>query len=124
MHKDNKPLLSRASMQRLMWKAHTVTVRTVLNEHNFHLHKDFNNSEFLFWRGWIRMIFKLEELNYPTVGFFVSPIVSRYMPNCSSLDSKDCKSKDFAFDQRLFIQGLKNGKMDLLMDILSLKVFK
>jgi hypothetical protein len=97
--------------QKLMWKAHTLSLKSSL-EHFYDLFVRFEREwplETRYMLNWIQIIHIVERLNVPSHDFVARPI-SRYQARCAPLDDRDCMDELTRFN-RFVAMTLANKPM-------------
>jgi 1,4-dihydroxy-2-naphthoate octaprenyltransferase len=113
---------SRASFlgaQRLLWKAHTTTLRMGLEVWSDVLSLSRSAlpvDEGDFWAGWASFVFDLERVVFPTYGSAIGPVNENCLPRCAVLGSESCRVETLprltqqAFARAMIARGTANSK--------------
>lgn len=94
----------------LLWKAHAAALAEGMQNMEKEVENlDIPEDEIRFWRGRVKVIFFLGNLNFPTVKKFIVPIINVLEPPCSPLGLPGCEIRDMNTGiRKLYVQLLRH----------------
>jgi hypothetical protein len=81
-----------ATLQQLLWHAHTVALVHGLREHRAEVDSAATTDlERNFWASWLEIVFLLEALNFSTESATAVPASNAVMPTCAPIGADGCE---------------------------------
>ena len=119
--KSSSPQQNQA--QQLMWKAHSQSITTARERFRVSFSYGANDipiKEYQFWKGWIDLVYLLEEANFPTTDFGTKLISNSLLPPCGPIAAgSSCDVSNFSFSQRKLAEMFIEGQLDSVLKFME-----